>query len=332
MKSVANKSLLSLHEAVALIQSGKNLLISGDESLLAALPNGNWIGGTIPYFMCEEGCLSTRERLQVAVLPGDITAATVRFYEAGQLPSIPTDYLPNGFSYIVIPAFSEAHRRFAEDCASWPGVFDSPLIGWIAGVDLGDIGKSLPKVFNGQTGESSIAHAAVMHLGLPKSQFAQANIINLFAQGSGDTLTFPAAGFEASDCFVNGEKRNFAEYIAARHIDTHLPLVANYTGAMINVSFQEVDPQAGIVRFYAPIFPGVEYKLADPVEDYESAFCSELHTRQIEPLFTCNCILNYLYAKLEGKKTGGLVGPITFGEIAYMLLNQTLVYLTIETH
>ena len=46
--------------------------------------------------------------------------------------------------------------------------------------------------------------------------------------------------------------------------------------------------------------------------------------------FSCNCILNYLYSELEGKKTGGITGPITFGEIAYQLLNQTMVYLTIE--
>ena len=50
----------------------------------------------------------------------------------------------------------------------------------------------------------------------------------------------------------------------------------------------------------------------------------------MDPVFTCNCILNYLYANLEGKKTGSIVGPITFGEIAYMLLNQTMVYLTFE--
>jgi hypothetical protein len=40
--------------------------------------------------------------------------------------------------------------------------------------------------------------------------------------------------------------------------------------------------------------------------------------------------LNYAYADLEGKKTGSFVGPITFGEVAYMLLNQTLVYLSID--
>ena len=44
------------------------------------------------------------------------------------------------------------------------------------------------------------------------------------------------------------------------------------------------------------------------------------------PVFSCNCILNYLYCGLEGKKIPPYCGPVTFGEIAYQLLNQTLVY------
>jgi hypothetical protein len=40
--------------------------------------------------------------------------------------------------------------------------------------------------------------------------------------------------------------------------------------------------------------------------------------------------LNYLYAGLEGDQPIPLGGPATFGEIAYILLNQTLVYLELE--
>ena len=50
----------------------------------------------------------------------------------------------------------------------------------------------------------------------------------------------------------------------------------------------------------------------------------------IEPEFSCNCILNYLYGELEGKKIDNISGPITFGEIGYQLLNQTLTFLYIE--
>lgn len=49
-------------------------------------------------------------------------------------------------------------------------------------------------------------------------------------------------------------------------------------------------------------------------------------------VFSCNCILNYLFSNLENKKTGAFVGPVTFGEIAYQLLNQTLVYLEISDY
>jgi hypothetical protein len=50
----------------------------------------------------------------------------------------------------------------------------------------------------------------------------------------------------------------------------------------------------------------------------------------VTPVFMCNCILNFLYGELEGKKTGALQGAITFGEIAFKLLHQTLLHLTFE--
>lgn len=321
---------MTVDEASDLIRSGKKLLIAGDESLLRALPKGDWVGGTIPYFMSEDGGVCTHEKLQAFVLPDFVTAATIKLYASKELLRIPGDYKPNGFSYIVIPAFSEAHQKFAKECFSWAGVFDRPLVGWIAGIDLADLGKITPKVFNGRTGEVSDSKAAVMHIDLPANRYAKTNIINLFQQGCGDTITFPSAGFEVRCCFINGQKRGLAEYIRAKKIDIQLPLVASYMGAMVNVSFQSVDTTAGKVALYAPVFPGLEYKIAAPVRNYEEEFQKELERHKVQPLFTCNCILNYLYAHLEGRKTGPIVGPMTFGEIAYVLLNQTLVYLTVE--
>jgi hypothetical protein len=70
------------------------------------------------------------------------------------------------------------------------------------------------------------------------------------------------------------------------------------------------------------------YKIAAPVGDYIMAFEKALmNLGDKKILFSCNCILNYIYAELEGKKTGNATGPITFGEIAYQLLNQTFVYI-----
>ena len=70
---------------------------------------------------------------------------------------------------------------------------------------------------------------------------------------------------------------------------------------------------------------------ARPVGDYVAEFTSGLPKGlDGRVAFSCNCILNYLHSGLEGRKTGGIVGPITFGEIAYQLLNQTMVYVTVE--
>ena len=33
----------------------KLFAVAGDERLLARLPRGNWLGGTIPYLMSDEG-------------------------------------------------------------------------------------------------------------------------------------------------------------------------------------------------------------------------------------------------------------------------------------
>jgi hypothetical protein len=110
--------------------------------------------------------------------------------------------------------------------------------------------------------------------------------------------------------------------------------VANYTGIMANTSFQSIDDTAEEVTFYAPVFKNVEYKHAKPIADYKKAFNGLLGEGFIvtdeKLLFSCNCILNYLYSELEGKKTEPFSGPVTFGEIANYLLNQTLVFLEIS--
>jgi hypothetical protein len=99
---------------------------------------------------------------------------------------------------------------------------------------------------------------------------------------------------------------------------------------MINVSFQALDEAARRVRFYAPVLTGVEYRQAAPVGDYRSGLSAFLANHRVAPVFSCNCVLNYLYAGLQGGQPIAIGGPATFGEIAYVLLNQTLVYLQID--
>jgi len=103
--------------------------------------------------------------------------------------------------------------------------------------------------------------------------------------------------------------------------------VADYNGTLINVSIKSVSAENKTVDLYAPVFSGKEYRFASPIKDYAASFAEHLQEyRDLKPIFSCNCILNYLYGKLDGKATPPFAGPVTFGEIAYQLLNQTLVY------
>jgi uncharacterized protein DUF6976 len=131
-------------------------------------------------------------------------------------------------------------------------------------------------------------------------------------------------------CRIEGEETSFFDYVRERNLDQRMPLVADLSGEMINVSFQAVDEASRRVRFYAPVLSGVTYRHAAPLGDYRGRLLSYLASNPVEPAFSCNCILNYLYAGLEGDQPIPVGGPATFGEIAYVLLNQTLVYLQID--
>ena len=50
----ADRSLYSVAEVAAMLAAGETLILAGEERLLAALPQGDWIGGTTPYFMTAE--------------------------------------------------------------------------------------------------------------------------------------------------------------------------------------------------------------------------------------------------------------------------------------
>lgn len=325
------KTLYSVNEVRAMILRGEKLLLAGEEALLSQLPQGHWVGGTIPYFMSENGGCQSSEMIQVGFLPDFVTEMRAVNYYANELKNIPADYPKNGVSFIMIPAFSEAHQVFAKDCSTFSGLFDSPLLGWVTGFNLNSQDRKFAKVYNGMTSECFTEKAVVLHLEIAKNKFAQVNIINLFKQGHGDSIRFKSTGFEVSKCFINGVETNFADYLLNRNTDTKLPMVADYSGALINVSIMSVDKANNMVKLYAPVFADVEYKFADPIGNYESEFAREVTSSELKrPSLSCNCVLNYLYANLEGKRTGNIMGPMTFGEIAYMLLNQTVVYLTFE--
>ncbi len=314
-----------------MIQDDRILLLAGDEDLLSSMPEGRWIGGTTANFMTPDGGVTTKDKIFVTDMTEFAVDAKIKSYDEEELCKIGGDYLPNGFSVMILPGMSRIHADFAKEVLKFDDIFNTPLVGWISGVHFPEIGKRMPKCF-AENGAAQDNRASVLHISLSDRFMVRPDIINLFSQGDGPSIEFDREGFATEGwCRIDGKLMSLAAYILKNGIDTKLPLVANYNDAMINVSIQSVNPAEDKVRFYAPVFRDVTYRFADPVKDYISRFETEVDKASLGTVaYSCNCILNYLYGDLEGKRTGPMVGPITFGEIAYVLLNQTLVYLSIE--
>jgi hypothetical protein len=318
--------LLDFEKTAALIGEGKLLHIAGTESLLRALPKGNWIGGSTEYFVAESGGIVTDNQLSVFVL--DFAEYKFGDYDCDTIENVAADGFDNGLTILIIPFNSGVHTEYAKNAPAYGDMFIKPVVGWISGLNLGK--EQTPIAVNGFTGECFADKAVALSLKVPDGKRADIKIVNIFTEDdSSPVIHFDKSGFEAQVCLVDGEEVDFAEYIEENAIDTNLPLVGDYSGMGVNVSIKSIAD--GIVNFYAPVFADIDYRFAKAIPDYEAAFGDKLETiENKDSVFACNCILNFLYGNLEGKKIDGLYGAITFGEIAWQLLNQTLVYVTIE--
>ncbi|KAA1175689.1 hypothetical protein FWJ25_00700 [Marinobacter salinexigens] len=322
-----NSRLLTVAEVSELIQQGLPLALAGDEALLASLPTGNWIAGSTPYFMTEHAGVCDRNKVFVQIL--DAEQVTIESYDMDALPGFLEDAPEQGYSIIILPAGSDVHRSYAENAPGFPEMYLKPVVGWVAGMHLDDLASGTAVVVDGRTGESFGNRAVVLHASLPPGVSAMVHAINLFEPDEGDDIEFSDTSFSARHCIVNGEQKGLPEYFEDRGLDTRQPLLADYCGALINVSIQSLESSSGAVQFYAPVFKGVQYRVARPVADYPEAFAQAMPAKPGRIIFGCNCILNYLHSGLEGRATPGLTGPVTFGEVAYQLLNQTAVYMTL---
>lgn len=317
-------ALVALDDAVALIQAGAPLAIAGRKEALDQLPAGNWIGGTTPYFLTSEGGeMVDATRVFVSDFSG-LGPVTAHHYSTEALQDISEEAPEQGFALAILPFQSQAHQRFAKEAGQYPLAFLKPTVGWIAGFDLGEEG-SAAYVYDGSGSGALSDGAAVLQIHLPEGMMPIVEIVNIFSSDGVDTLCFEEASFSPSDVLVNGQKRLFADYIRERGLEGgQLPLVGDYSGARINASLRAVTATG--VDLYAPVFPGINYAFAAPVADYPTAFAEQFAAHDHEgAMWSCNCILNYLFGGLEGKTVGGVAGPVTFGEIAYQLVNQTLV-------
>jgi hypothetical protein len=327
-----------------MIGQGRVLLLAGTEEDLATLPEGCWIGGTSGYFITPEGGLGAAAGL---VFYTDFTSiaqgASWRSFDSGDIHQLARYYPDHGFAILLLPGFSQLLGEVAGRIMEFDGLYNLPLMGWVSAVLLESQPHILPpgatpKVFaGGKAGGSECA--AVLYVSLPEQYFAQLHIANLFAPGNGPEIRFPQPGqFSNGDCLIGGSRGNLVQYIAEHGIDPRLPLVADHEGALLNVSILVAEP--GRVIFLAPVSPALTYRFAEDVLDYAAEFARAAEEIELDQAaHACICALHYYHAGLtygfgdppyKPPLPGPhITAPVTFGQIAYTVLNQTLTCLTI---
>jgi len=320
--------LLSFDETVKKINEGGLLHISGTQALLEKLPKGNWLGGTGEHFMGADGGVVTKTHLFVTPMPYD--TYKIQTYTADTIKNVVKDGYDNGFTIVILPFGSPINSAYALNANDYEEMYMRPIAGWVAGRNL-ENPEQIPKVGNGQLGEVYDDKGVAVHIQLPEGKVASVNIVNIFSPSDDvPVLEFDEENSLVRNCIVNGEKKPFVDFLKEYNVSNLAPMIGDYSGAAVNISLQAVN-EDGSVQMAAPPAKGIKYRWATPVADYAAAFQS--HAKELEGkniAFACNCLYNFMYGQLEGKKIPVFAGPATWGEIAYKLVNQTFVYVVID--
>ena len=318
------QSLYSVEEVSTMIREGRRLFLAGDTKILSQLPKGNWIGGTTPYFILRpEQMVESTEKLFVDFLPDFVEATEVREYDLSNIKNIYSDAPQNGFTAIIIPFGSSILSEFALNVTGYKDFARYPLCGWVSGQRLDAITTEKSYVRSGVSDVLCSDKAVAMHVTLPADKYAEIHMSNSFEQGAGDLITFDCKTLVVKDAMVNGVKQNFATYLREAKIDTKMPLVANYSGAMLNTNCFVVETDT--VYLSSPVFEQVEYRFAR-----QSAFAPEQETTPENVVMSASCVLNYVWPELCGKYIEIINAPAVYGQIAYQLISQITMSVTIS--
>ena len=318
------QALYTVEEVSVMIRKGKKLLLAGNAQLLSQLPEGDWIGGSTPYFILyPEQMIEFSDKLFVTRLPDFVETMEIREYDAQNIKNIYRDAPQNGFTVLIIPFGSPVFPEFAMNAPTYPDFARYPLCGWISGQPFEILHSEKSYVRSGASDVLYSDKAVAVHISLPANKYAELHMFNPYEQGTGDVITFDYSGQFAKDAFINGEKRNIAQYLREIKDDiSNLPLVANYSGAMMNLCYIFADDK---IHLSAPVFEHVEYRIAKINDQLPEP---ELNSGRVA--FSVTCATNFLQPEFCKKYIKKMNGPVVFGEIVYQLVNQTTAFVTID--
>ncbi len=318
------QGLCTIEEVSEMIRNGDKLLLAGDKAPLSQLPAGEWIAGTTPYFILyPEQQVTSHDKIFAYRLPDFVENIDIREYDVASIKNIYNDVPENGFTAMIIPFGAPIAAEFALHAPDYENFARRPVCGWISGQPLDVIMTEKSYAVAGAGHNFYDDKAVAMHISLPENKYAEIHIFNPFKQGNGDAIRFDYTGQVIKDAIINGAKQNFADYLHKNNINLQYPLVANYAGAMMNINCFDI--RGDVTYLSASVFESIDYRFAeiDPSVSEPTLIDDRI-------VFSATCITNFLQPELCRKYMKKLHGPVVYGEIAYQLVNQTTMYVTVD--
>ena len=312
--------LYTIEEVSAMIREGNILLLSGDAGLLSQLPKGDWIGACTPRFVIyPEQKIETYDKIFVSKLPDFVTEMTICEYDINTIKNVFNDGPNNGFTVLSTPFGSPIAAEYIINVGSYENFAVRPVCGYTSG-EPHHPEKSFAISGTGNTYTNKIV---AMHVSLPENKYAEIQTFNPYKQGDGDSIVFDRGGMILKDAYINGQKRNFAEYLTEVNYDTNVPFVANYSGEPVNVIINMIEEDH--VLMATSVLENIEYREA--VINYS---ISEPEVISDKVFFSMTCMANYVHPEICTRFLKKMNGPVSFGGIAYHFIGCTTIFLTID--
>jgi len=318
------QGLFTPSEVADLINAGNRLLLAGNPKLLAQLPAGDWIGGSTPYFVVyPKNRITSLDKIFVNQLPDFVTEIEIREYDETNVQNIFIHGIANGFTTLIMPFASPVAIEYSLNATNYTGFAAHPVCGWLAGQPLEIITTEKSYTVSGHAPGVLSEKGIAMNVTLAENKYAEIHIFNPFKQSDSDVIMFEESGLKIKDAMINGVKRNFTEYLQEINYNIQIPLVANYSGAMINDTIVAIVGKE--VLMSAPVFKNMEYRMGIIDENIvEPSFGFD------SIIFSATCVGNFMQSHICDNYLKKMNGPVVFGEIAYQQVGHTTLYLTVD--
>ena len=241
---------------------------------------------------------------------------------------------------MILPFGKGMDLEYASNCINYPNFGNRVVCGWRAVLtnysEFERNDESL--VFLGTSGERFTDKGVAMHVKLPEGKYAELHVFNPYKPENDDIIVFEEDGQQSQTALINGVKQNLRQYLIENGVNSMVgntvvsqkSLSGDYGGMSINIvilpDMEEDIRIDDVMQLGASVVKDIPFRLSSLNMENNESLKKKMNDDPI--VFSFACINNSPYPELFAKYVTQTNGPLVFGEIAYFMMNNGIVYVT----